>query len=100
MTCNFEEKHANLFDDYDAYEALALCVSEEIRLNKGSVVFKSAELIQIRGSLQSNRRFCALQKALWRDSASSSTEEDGWTHCSSGEGQKTYFLSGVKAEGM
>jgi hypothetical protein len=41
MTCNFEEKHANLFDDYDAYEALALCVSEEIRLNKGSVVFKT-----------------------------------------------------------
>jgi hypothetical protein len=35
MTCDFEERHANIFDEYDAYEALALCVSEEIRLNKG-----------------------------------------------------------------
>ncbi|GAB5585373.1 ADP-ribose glycohydrolase oard1 [Umbelopsis nana] len=41
MACDFEEKHVNIFDDYDAYEALALCVSEEIRLNKGvSMLFK------------------------------------------------------------
>jgi len=37
MTCDFEERHANIFDEYDVYEALAFCVSEEIRLNKGRV---------------------------------------------------------------